>query len=135
MRAVAEARRRSRIYCDWPGMPVGSRVLLAARTLGTSTHPLCARLRPGRDESTHDLDSLLPPTRVQSTLRARDRAARVSGTMRVCPAAVSDLDEGQPPWLVPAAVGARSPRVRPAPAAQHRRSLPVSYATARVTLS
>src|SRR3569833_953510 len=114
MRAVAEARRHSRIYCDWPGMPVGSRVLLAARTLGTSTHPLCARLRPGRDESTHDMDSLLPPTRVLSTLRARVRAARVSGTMRDCPAAVSDLDEKQPTKQKPTTEKTQTPQVRPA---------------------
>src|SRR5690348_10734293 len=134
MWAAAETGRGPGIYRDRPSVSVGGRVLLAPRPLGTSVHPLCARLCSDRDESAHNMESLLSSARVLSLLSARVRAAGISRTVRLRPATLPDVDEGQPRSPVRAAVETRSPRVRSSSVARHRRSLPHSDETARVTL-
>src|ERR1700731_328131 len=68
---------------DWAPLMVQRATDRAARRVAASYRPICSQHRAGGNEQTYDLDTILHPARVLSSLRGSVHAGALSGTVRV----------------------------------------------------
>src|ERR1700728_959045 len=89
MRSFAAPRGEAGFFGDGANLSVGAGALRTARSLQASRRAGCTRRNGGRHESSHDLDLLLPATRVLRRLRRTLFAGELSCAEFVHAAALS----------------------------------------------